>query len=122
MPRFTHGTALHVPSSSRSAARTSPRFERVEQLVDDALGVGGKRVAAPASPRSSSMRVARSPIEFTASAPAASAPSAPRRRACRFIGTSGRRSTFCVRPIIASAALAGIGFDSMNAARIHGSS
>src|SRR5689334_2788021 len=34
-------------------------------------------------------------------------------------GTSGKRKTFDMRPIIASAALTGIGFDSMKAAAVH---
>src|SRR5262249_9365147 len=38
------------------------------------------------------------------------------------IGTSGSRSTFWIRPIIARAALIGSGFDSMNAPRMSGRS
>src|SRR6185437_2451931 len=37
-------------------------------------------------------------------------------------GTSGRRRTFWIFPMSASAALAGIGFDSMKAADVHGAS
>ena len=111
MPRLTHGTACHVPSSSRSRRAHLARSSASSSADDHVLGVGRQRLAR----RHRGQRVdARSRSGGSTSTDdhagrwSIECQRPPRRRArharrhvfASTSGTSGSRSTFSIRPIM----------------------
>ena len=112
-------TACQLPLSSRSAARSSPRSRqlRSSSTARRASGEdsGAEPVAAPCDSRFECVELSLIDLARRRRAhDSASAPTASRldRNTLLWVsasGTSGSRRTFFIFPIIASAALAGIG-------------
>ena len=117
-----HRAPMAVLGSFRGAHLT--RFQRAQQRIDDFVGVVRHRARArygaqifyPAREQIVARRDSGHIDTPTAASALRTAP------ACfSSIGTSGRRRTFSIFLIIASAAFTGSGLASRNAARIHGS-
>ena len=108
------------------AARTSSLLERVEQLLDRrsraSSGSDVARRRRAQAHRCASRGLLVCDGVTRSSAPAVTSAARTAARSLRVERHERQRSTFSHLPIIASAALTGIGFDSTNAARIHGSS
>ncbi len=98
-----------------------PRLQGPEQRVDRRLGVARQPVRRQREQR---LDLRFKPFGRGAHSETPAMRSAARIRASCFasIGTSGRRSTFCIFPIMAMPALIGIGLLSMNAASTRGES
>src|SRR6185312_11608208 len=118
----------HGAPRSRLVALGRAHFaalQRAQERGDRALHVvhrhvGGRRVHERADPLADGRQIEERHRVAHANAPAVTNAARTSADSSWRSGTNGRRTTLPARPSIASAALTGMGFDSMNAARIHG--